>query len=103
LERLVTAEERARANRLLERWGTLAIVVTRPIPLLAETVAIMAGASPLGWGRTNIGRLRRLASSCVALPAHGSVGRQIPKYRADVPVRSSHYRNLLDRGPPNHT
>jgi uncharacterized membrane protein YdjX (TVP38/TMEM64 family) len=52
LERLVTAEERARANRLLERWGILAIIVTRPIPLLAETVAIMAGASPLGWGRT---------------------------------------------------
>jgi uncharacterized membrane protein YdjX (TVP38/TMEM64 family) len=51
LERLVTAEERERANRLLERWGTLAIVVTRPIPLLAETVAIMAGASPLSWGR----------------------------------------------------
>lgn len=52
LERLVTEGERERANRLLERWGMLAIVVTRPIPLLAETVAIMAGASPLGWGRT---------------------------------------------------
>jgi uncharacterized membrane protein YdjX (TVP38/TMEM64 family) len=52
LERLVTAEERERANAMLERWGTLAVVVTRPIPLLAETVAIMAGASPLGWGRT---------------------------------------------------
>lgn len=52
LERLVTEEERERANRLLERWGMLAIVVTRPIPLLAETVAIMAGASSLGWGRT---------------------------------------------------
>jgi uncharacterized membrane protein YdjX (TVP38/TMEM64 family) len=52
LERLVPAEERERANDLLERWGMLAIVVTRPIPLLAETVAIMAGASPLGWGRT---------------------------------------------------
>ena len=57
LERLVTAEERARANRLLERWGTLAIIVTRPIPLLAETVAIMAGASSLGWGRTTLAAL----------------------------------------------
>lgn len=27
------------------------MIVTRPIPLLAETVAIMAGASPLGWRR----------------------------------------------------
>jgi uncharacterized membrane protein YdjX (TVP38/TMEM64 family) len=57
LERLVTAEERERANRMLERWGTLAVIVTRPIPLLAETVAIMAGASPLGWGRTALAAL----------------------------------------------
>ena len=49
LERVVTPAERSRANRLLERWGALAIIVTRPIPLLAETVAIMSGASPLGW------------------------------------------------------
>jgi uncharacterized membrane protein YdjX (TVP38/TMEM64 family) len=29
---------------LLRRWGALAIVVSRPLPLLAETVAITAGA-----------------------------------------------------------
>lgn len=49
LSRFVPPEERARADRLLARWGTLAIIVTRPVPLLAETTAIMAGASPLGW------------------------------------------------------
>ena len=52
LDRLVPPAERERADRLLKRWGMLAIVVTRPIPLVAETVAIMAGASPLTWGRT---------------------------------------------------
>lgn len=57
LARLVTPEERARADLLLKRWGMLAIIVTRPIPLLAETVAIMAGASPLGWGRTALAAL----------------------------------------------
>ena len=51
LERLVSPAEKARADQLLQRYGALAIVVTRPIPLLAETTAIMAGASPLGWGR----------------------------------------------------
>lgn len=51
LERVVTPEERVRADQILARWGALAVVVTRPVPLLAETVAIMAGASPLGWGR----------------------------------------------------
>lgn len=57
LERLVTPEERERADRLLERWGMLAIILTRPIPLLAETVAIMAGASRMGWGRTALAAL----------------------------------------------
>ena len=33
------------------------MVVTRPIPLLAETVAIMAGASPLRWGRMTLAAL----------------------------------------------
>lgn len=52
LERCVPTEERARADYLLDRWGTLAIIVTRPVPLLAEMVAIIAGASRMGWGRT---------------------------------------------------
>jgi len=49
LERAVTPAERARASSILTRWGTLAIIVTRPVPLLAETVAIMAGASSMSW------------------------------------------------------
>lgn len=49
--RLVPADERQRANALLARWGDLAVVVTRPVPILAETVAVLAGASPLGWWR----------------------------------------------------
>lgn len=51
LERMVSAGTKARADALLERWGALAIVVTRPIPLLAETTAILAGASRMSWAR----------------------------------------------------
>ena len=57
LERLVTPAERERADRLLKRWGMLAVIVTRPVPLLAETVAIMAGTSSLGWGRMTLAAL----------------------------------------------
>lgn len=57
LARLVPPEECVGADRLLERWGMLAIVATRPVPLLAETVAILAGASPLGWGRVLVAAL----------------------------------------------
>ncbi len=51
LERLVSPAEWAQADRLLHRWGALAIVVSRPVPLLAETVAVLAGASPMSWGQ----------------------------------------------------
>ena len=47
LARLVPPDEQARANRLLAQWGWLAILVTRPLPLLAETTALMAGASSM--------------------------------------------------------
>lgn len=49
MDRVVPAHERAKANYLLERWGSLAIIVTRPVPVLAETVTIVAGASSLSW------------------------------------------------------
>ena len=51
LNRIVTPAEVEQANRLLDRWGLLAIIVTRPIPLLAETMAIIAGTSRLEWRR----------------------------------------------------
>jgi uncharacterized membrane protein YdjX (TVP38/TMEM64 family) len=57
LERSVPPEERERANYLLDRWGALAIIVTRPVPLLAETVAIMAGASRMSWGSVALAAL----------------------------------------------
>jgi uncharacterized membrane protein YdjX (TVP38/TMEM64 family) len=63
LERIVPASERERADRMLERWGTLAVIATRPVPLLAETTAIMAGASPMPWRRL------LLAAVAGALPA----------------------------------
>jgi len=49
MERVVTPAERERASDILARWGTLAVIVTRPVPLLAETVAIMAGATTMTW------------------------------------------------------
>ena len=52
--RLVGAEERARADALFQRYGGLAVLVSRPLPLLAETVAILAGTTPMRW-RTLLG------------------------------------------------
>jgi uncharacterized membrane protein YdjX (TVP38/TMEM64 family) len=52
VRRFVTEREHERAGALLERWGVVAIAVTRPVPILAETVAILAGSSPLTWTQT---------------------------------------------------
>lgn len=43
------AEQQQRATALLDRYGVWAIIATRPIPMLAETVAIMAGTGRLRW------------------------------------------------------
>jgi uncharacterized membrane protein YdjX (TVP38/TMEM64 family) len=63
LVRLVRPEEKARADGLLNKWGAIAILITRPIPLFAETVAILAGTSPMGWGKM------LMAAICGSLPA----------------------------------
>lgn len=49
LDRLVTPAERVRSDALLARWGPLAIVFSRPVPLVAETTMILAGASTMTW------------------------------------------------------
>lgn len=41
----VSAGERRRAQDLVDRWGAVAVVATRPVPVLAEAVVIMAGAA----------------------------------------------------------
>jgi uncharacterized membrane protein YdjX (TVP38/TMEM64 family) len=77
LERLVADDERVRADALLSRWGALAVLVSRPMPLLAETVVIVAGASPLRWSRA------LLAAALGSLPeavAYGLAGSIAPSF-----------------------
>lgn len=62
MERMVSPEEKLRADRFVRRWGALAIVVSRPIPLFAETVAILAGVSRVPWLRV------ALAAAAGSLP-----------------------------------
>jgi uncharacterized membrane protein YdjX (TVP38/TMEM64 family) len=49
LNRLVPPEQVAQANALLEKWGLIAVIVTRPVPILAETLTIVAGTSRMSW------------------------------------------------------
>jgi 3-dehydroquinate synthase len=77
IERLVGPGEKARADALLARWGALAVLITRPIPLLAETVAVLAGASPLGWGRLTAATLAGALPSCLLYALTGATSRNV--------------------------
>lgn len=71
IRRFVTPAEHDRAGRMLQRWGALAIVASRPVPMLAETMMILAGASPMPWGRA---MLAALAGSIPAALAYAAAG-----------------------------
>ena len=45
------ASQRRRAEELVGRWGPGAVVLSRPVPVLAETVSVVAGAAHMPWPR----------------------------------------------------
>lgn len=49
LERYAGRDELGRADDMLRRWGAVGIVLSRPIPLVAETAMVLAGASSMSW------------------------------------------------------
>lgn len=49
IRRMVTPAEQERTQKLLQRWGTLAVICSRPVPILAETMMIIAGVSGMDW------------------------------------------------------
>lgn len=71
IRRFVTPAEHDRASVMLQRWGVLAIAVSRPIPIVAETVAILAGGSAVTWGQA---LLSAVAGSLVPAAAYAWAG-----------------------------
>lgn len=71
IRRWVTPREYERAGALLRRWGAVAIAISRPIPIVAETVAILAGGSPVTWTQA---LLAAIAGSLVPSAAYAWAG-----------------------------
>jgi uncharacterized membrane protein YdjX (TVP38/TMEM64 family) len=82
VDRLVPADERRRADALLRTWGDLAIVVTRPVPILAETLAILAGTSPMTWPRMLAATLGGSLPAALLYALTGATARKLN----DVPL-----------------
>lgn len=57
LRRWFSPEDFAIGDRFFERWGIVSIIVSRPVPLIAETISIAAGASKLDWKKMLLGSL----------------------------------------------
>lgn len=53
--RLVPEKERIRSDSFLKQWGIVAVIITRPVPIIAETMVILAGASAMKWSHLLIG------------------------------------------------
>ena len=71
IRRFVTGDEHRRAGAMLGRWGVVAIAASRPVPIPAETVAILAGSSPVTWPQ-----LAAAAGSIVPAAAYAWAGAQ---------------------------
>ena len=73
LLRAVPAMQRARAEQLLERRAAFAVMVTRPLPVLGDTVAILAGASRMSWRRGAIAAMVGSIPEAVAYSLAGAL------------------------------
>lgn len=78
LRSVCSEAEHTRADRFVRRWGALAIAASRPVPLLAETVAIAAGASSLGVTRTLVSAAAGSVPGAVLYAVAGSSGVDAP-------------------------
>lgn len=47
----ISPRERLMAERFFERWGGMTVLMSRPVPIIAETVGVLAGATTMGWPR----------------------------------------------------
>ncbi len=72
LSQRVSARDKQRADTALRRWGPLAIAVTRPVPILAETTALVAGTSPMRWRALVIAAVAGSAPVSLAYAATGA-------------------------------
>lgn len=63
-----------RARRLVDRYGVAAVVLTRPVPLLAESVVLVAGAAGMPLRRIVLGAAAGTVPLALVYAAAGAYG-----------------------------
>lgn len=72
LERLVSESERRSAEAWLRRWGEVAVVASRPVPIVAESVTILAGTTSMPWSRFLLASLAGYAPAALLYAVTGA-------------------------------
>ena len=70
-ERLLSQAELKTAHRLINRYGALALVLSRPVPMLAEALTLVAGLTGFGLRRALACSAMGLAPTALAFAALG--------------------------------
>jgi uncharacterized membrane protein YdjX (TVP38/TMEM64 family) len=76
-ERLVGAEELERLRRVFDRHGAAAIVATRPVPVLMETMSVVAGLSSMRRATFLLASLVGTAPIVVVYAWAGAMSREL--------------------------
>ena len=71
VHRVAAPEEQRRAADLVRRHGAWAVTLSRPVPMVAETVGMIAGVERLPWWRV---ALAGAAGNLVPAIAYAAVG-----------------------------
>jgi uncharacterized membrane protein YdjX (TVP38/TMEM64 family) len=72
----VVGGERGRVEAMLDRYGVAAVIVTRPVPLLAESVVLIAGAAGMPMAKLVAGALIGSLPVAFVYAVAGARGRQ---------------------------
>lgn len=67
----IVGDDGPRVADLLSRYGTAAVILSRPVPLLAESVAVVAGAAGMGWWRLLLAGTAGIVPASCAYAAAG--------------------------------
>ena len=54
VKKMLSDDEMKKGQSILRDWGVMAIILSRPIPILAECICIVAGTSSMGWKKLTI-------------------------------------------------
>lgn len=74
--KFISQTELEKGAAFFKRWGILAVIMTRPVPLMSETIAVMAGLA--GWGawRTALYALTGYLPVCIIYALSGAYATQ---------------------------